>query len=45
MDENLTVAQLIPSEQMAHKLQLKQQAAAAVTKADIDTRLRRALLR
>ena len=45
MDEDLTVAQLTPSEQMAHKLQLKQQAAAAVTKADIDARLRRALLR
>lgn len=43
-DEDLTVAQLTPSEQMATKLQLKQHAAAAVAQADIDARLRRALL-
>ena len=45
MDEDLTIAQLTPSEQMLHKLHLKQQAATAVTKADNDARLRRALLR
>ena len=45
MDEDLIIAQLTPSEQMLHKLHLKQQATTAVTKADNDARLRRALLR
>ena len=44
-DEDLTVAQLSPSETLATKLHLKTQAMIAVTKADNDARLRRALLR
>ena len=43
MDEDLMP--LTPSDEMVHKLQLKQQAATAVSQADIDARLRRALLR
>lgn len=45
MDEDLTIAQLTPSEQMLHQLHMKQQAATAVTQADNDARLRRAFLR
>ena len=45
MDEDLTIAQLTPSETMAQKLHLKAAASIAVTKADNDARLRRALLR
>ena len=45
MDEDLMPSHLTPSDEMLHKLQLKQQAATAVSQADIDARLRRALLR
>ena len=45
MDEDLMLSHLTPSDEMVHKLQLKQQAATAVSQADIDARLRRALLR
>ena len=45
MDEDLMPSHLTPSDEMVHKLQLKQQAATAVSQADIDARLRRALLR